>query len=216
MTSAETHVWHADLDADTGLSGRLKGFLSQDEQARGARFHFQKDRERFIIARGILRVLLGRYLQTDPTLLQLQTDEKGKPHLASPETKSGLCFNLSHSGSKAVFAICWNRPIGIDVEQMRSVPDAMNIVEAYFSASEKTRFRNLPPQERDRAFLVLWTQKEAYLKAIGEGLGHPLDREPEPDWVVGPIDLGPEYVAAIASRGWSGDFLIFQWDLLHC
>ena len=179
LREGEIHVWQASLDGDADSLRRLSALLSSEERDRTARFHFQQDRDRWARCRGVLRMLLGRYLSGDASKIHLLVDEKGKPYL-----NGELTFNLSHSSEAAVFAFALHRRIGIDVERLRPVPDAKNMVESYFSASEKREFRDAAIEKRDETFLTIWTRKEAYLKALGEGLAHPLDQDPPPGWTI--------------------------------
>jgi len=166
----EVHVWHADLDrvpepvhADS---------LSADERERGRRFRFERDRRRFVAARGLLRVLLGRYLDVHPAGVRFGYGPRGKPFLASGD---GLRFNVSHSGGLALLAFAWRREVGVDVERVRPVPEAEDIARRYFSPWEAADLLRLPEGERAAAFFRCWTRKEAFVKATGDGLSRPLD-----------------------------------------
>ncbi len=166
----EVHVWHADLDRLP--EAVLAASLSADERERGRRFHFERDRRRFVTARGLLRLVLGRYLDMRPAGVRFGYGPRGKPFLASAD---GLRFNVSHSGGLALLAFAWRREVGVDVERLRPVPEAEDIAGRYFSPWEAAELRRLPKGERAAAFFRCWTRKEAFVKATGDGLSRPLD-----------------------------------------
>ena len=171
----EIHAWHAEVDREEGVICGLEATLSLEEKARADRFHFKNDRNRFVAARGLLRELLGRYLQRAPADLEFSYGQHGKPVLSGENPPSGLCFNLSHSAGLAVYAFAYQRNLGIDVEHVRPETADEDIARRYFSAREVGDLRTLPPEERAAGFFHCWTRKEAYLKATGMGLQIPLD-----------------------------------------
>ena len=150
--------------------------LAPAERERAARFHFPRDRNRFIAGRGALRQILGRYLQTDPIKLQFTYGPHGKPALAQGAEESGLQFNLAHSGGLALLAVTRSGKIGVDLERVRALKDAEGLVTRFFCPREIAAFQGLPEDQKPAAFFNLWTRKEAWLKAIGEGIGHSLNR----------------------------------------
>jgi 4'-phosphopantetheinyl transferase len=171
----EIHVWHAALDREEKVLGRLESSLSPEEKARADRFHFVNDRNRFVVARGLLRELLGKYLRQAPPDLEFSYGQHGKPSLSGRNASSGLCFNLSHSAGLVVYAIARERNLGIDVEHVRPESAGEDIAKRYFSVREVSELQTLPPEERVQGFFHCWTRKEAYLKATGMGLQIPLD-----------------------------------------
>jgi 4'-phosphopantetheinyl transferase len=212
----EIHVWHAALDREEKVLRRLEATLSPEEKARADRFHFANDRNRFIVARGLLRELLGKYLAQAPAGLEFSYGEHGKPTLSGRNASSGLCFNLSHSAGLAVYAIARERNLGIDVEHVRPESAGEDIAKRYFSAREVSDLRTLPPEARVEGFFHCWTRKEAYLKATGMGLQIPLDSfsvnllpgQPaqflggvEPRWHIAAYHPAEGYVAAVVYDG---------------
>lgn len=150
--------------------------LSADEHARAERFYFDKDRRRYVVGRGVLRRLIGRYLAVDPAEIRFAYGEQGKPELAAPEpTERELAFNISHAQGAALFAFGWARRIGVDIEPVRQLDDAAVVAERFFSAWEVGRYTAVSPEQQPQAFFNCWTRKEAYIKAIGDGLSCPLD-----------------------------------------
>ncbi len=168
-------MWHARLAREETILGQLESTLSPEEKARADRFHFVNDRNRFVVARGLLRELLGGYLQQAPAGLEFSYGQHGKPSLAGGNASSGLRFNLSHSSGLVVYAIARERNLGIDVEHVRPESAGEDIAQRYFSAREVNDLRTLPPEARVEGFFHCWTRKEAYLKATGMGLQIPLD-----------------------------------------
>src|SRR5438132_2402197 len=176
LRSNDVHVWRAALDVPESDVRRLGDTLADDERRRAERFIFQNDRAHFVVARGLLRVLLGRYLQHDPQHLRLVYGPHGKPELASDVGGTGLRFNVSHSHGLALYAITRHREIGVDVERIRPEVASETIAEHFFSPREVAVLRALPATLQATAFFACWTCKEAYIKARGEGLSLPLDQ----------------------------------------
>jgi 4'-phosphopantetheinyl transferase len=191
----EVHVWCVRLDVAPETSARLYATLTREERARCARFRFERDRQRFIVAHGVLHDLLGSYLETQPDRLSYAYNAFGKPDL-SPEFGGRLKFNLSHSGGLGLIAITADSDVGIDLEHIRAQSDFADIARRFFSAAEADYLSALPSHLCTEAFFNVWTKKEAYLKASGEGLAIPLDGFSVPltaDSVESPVDL---YVAS--------------------
>lgn len=174
LASDEVHSWCAGLDVPADTSARLYATLAPDERNRGARFRLERDRQRFIAARGVLRDLLGRYLQTHPGRIRFVYNAFGKPDL-SPEFGSRLKFNLSHSAGLALIATAADSNVGVDLECIRAQCDYAEIARRFFSTVEIDQLHALPSHLYAEAFFNCWTKKEAYLKARGEGLSIPLN-----------------------------------------
>jgi len=173
----DVHVWAAELDlAREGLN-RLRERLSSVELQQAARFHFDEHRNRFVASHGMLRAILSRYLETESgKTLEFKSGPYGKPALTGPPARSGLQFNLTHSQDLMLLAVTRAGAVGIDVERIRAMKDAAELVERFFSPREIAAFRKLPAAQQPEAFFNLWTRKEAWLKATGEGIGLLLDR----------------------------------------
>jgi 4'-phosphopantetheinyl transferase len=172
----EIHVWRHRLLPPAPDLARLRSLLRDDELERVRRFKFDIDRSRFIISRGTLRTLLGAYLQVPAENLRFEYSSYGRPFLTGPTTATRLDFNVSHSGSVTLWAFAIDRRIGVDVERVRTDFGAMEIAERFFSESERHEMSKLSVGERHQAFFRCWTRKESFIKALGEGLSHPLDR----------------------------------------
>lgn len=176
LSADELHVWSACLDLDQGSVSNLRGLLSRDELDRAERYRSGVDRRRFIVARALLRLILGRYLGMSPERLRFRCGPYGKPSLAIEQGKWGVEFSVSHSSGMVVYAVGRGRRIGIDLEQVRDMPDLGRLVERYFATSEQAEFQALSPQQRLEGFYRCWTRKEAFVKAEGRGLAFALDQ----------------------------------------
>ena len=204
LTSGEVHTWYASLDVAPETSARLYATLALDERDRSARFRFERDRLHFIVAHGVLRDLLGCYLQTDSGRISYVYSAFGKPHV-SPEFGSRIRFNLSHSAGLALIAIAADANVGVDLEYMRMQSDYAEIAQ-FFSAAEVEQLTALPSHLYAEAFFSCWTKKEAYLKACGEGLATPLDSFSVPlttDCAHAPVDVCLAVDDKVPAKRWS-------------
>ncbi len=174
--AAEVHVWAAALDIPAPGLKQAAACFSPSEMERAARFHFGLHRDRFVAGRSLLRILLGRYLGVVPAAIEFTAGINGKPALAGPFTQCALEFNLAHSENLALLAVTRAGPVGVDVEAARPLDDFVELVERFFSPRERWLFRRLPDDQKPAAFFNLWTRKEAWLKATGEGIAGLLNR----------------------------------------
>lgn len=149
-----------------------EALLDREERVRSMRFVRAADRRRFVLSHAALRLLVACCLDVAPMAVHYETGVHGKPRLG--RGLAPLEFNLSHSGEWALLAVARERPVGVDVEQVRDVPEVLSIADTQFSAAEREALRSLPPGERQAAFFRAWTRKEAVSKATGEGLGRDL------------------------------------------
>ncbi|HXM48075.1 MAG TPA: 4'-phosphopantetheinyl transferase superfamily protein [Pyrinomonadaceae bacterium] len=239
LETNEVHLWRANLQVPAGDLARLHGLLSPDERARAKSYRFERDRERFIVARGFLRTILGLYLDCGPAALHFNYAEHGKPSLADPVCEdASLNFNLAHSGKLAIYGITRRRALGVDLELIRPDLTGEDIARRFFSANDTASLLAIPASRRQRAFYDGWTRKEAFIKAKGSGLLLPLDQfdvalspgEPAAllrtgwdlseasRWSLRAIDVAPDYAAAIAVEGhdwrlrcWLASVEILRW-----
>ena len=163
-------LWRLHLALPATDEELLQRVLSEDELTRANRFKFEGDRRRFMVARGQLRNILGRYLGTDPQKLAFSYGPRGKPHLAAP-----VGFNVSHSEELALVAVACQRIVGVDLEAIRVIRDFEKIAERFFSSRENAELAGMQDIERQEAFFRCWTLKEAYVKATGDGLTRPTE-----------------------------------------
>jgi 4'-phosphopantetheinyl transferase len=179
------HVWEADLRE---VPEELTALLSAAERERAATALPMGPRRLWPRSRALLRLLLARYTGTDPGALKLESGRRGKPHLGDG---TGPHFNLSHSGSMALYAFSAHGPVGIDVEREGA---------------------------RSRVFLRRWTRHEATLKCLGDGLGAPGragfcdgDAAKGTGLWIGELDLGPGATGAIACHQAPRALELFSW-----
>jgi len=170
-----SEVMAARLDTRDEAVREAAAWLSQAERLRAARFVRECDRRRFVAARALLRELIGERLGLRPEKVELVYGERGKPALAPRQAESGLRFNLSHCDDVAVYAFVPGREIGVDVQALRPLPDADDVAARFFSPREYEAYRSLEPRLQPLGFFNCWTRKEAFIKALGDGLYCPLD-----------------------------------------
>jgi 4'-phosphopantetheinyl transferase len=223
LGATEIHVWAYTLDQPLELYETL---LARDEIERADRFKFPHLRQHFVVARGVLRLMLARYLATDAAELRFKYGAQGKPRVASTEA---LHFNLAHSGGLALVALA-QRELGVDVEAIRPLPDHEQIARRFFSETEIEQLNTVPAAQQPLAFFNCWTRKEAFLKATGDGLSRPLDsfsvsmRPDEPAsllsingqnvgvWQLSSIEPANNYVGAVAIPGQAWQISTWTWD----
>jgi len=220
LGDGDVHAWRVELDQPASRVANLRNFLSADELERVDHFYFSRDRDRFIVARGLLRKMLSRYLRLRPADIAFRYGLRGKPSICRFPALQPTSFNLSHSGSLAVIGVSLRRNIGVDVEQVRSNVDQEGIAQRFFAPAEIREYLGLPAHQRTQAFFRCWTRKEAYIKATGDGLTFPLDRfvvslamggrtqlvyhvdrAEVLRWTVCDLDLGSQFSAAMVVEG---------------
>ena len=229
----EVQVWSVYLGQMDDEAERLVGCLAPDELVRAARFFFERDRRRFIVSRVTLRRILGRYLDIDPPRVMFSYTPQGKPMLAAGCGDGTLRFNLSHSGEYALVAVVRCAEIGVDLECVRRLPDVKEMADRCFSPVERALFHALPANDQLEAFFNCWTRKEAFLKALGDGLARPLgsfdvsltpgqpakllqvtgDSREASRWTLWGFSVMPGTVAAVAVEG-KGRELV-RWALIE-
>jgi 4'-phosphopantetheinyl transferase len=197
----EVHIWYTSLDTLATQQTQFWLMLSEDERTRAQRFRFEIHRQRFIVGRGILRTLLGRYSHTPPESIAFSYSANGKPFLMPSDSTLGIEFNASHSHELALFACTREQAIGVDIEYMRAFPDTQAIVNNFFSHQEQQAFSALPASKQTASFFAAWTRKEAYLKACGDGLSLPLSQFE--------VSMEPEQEARILAIGGSREKAAF-------
>jgi len=215
LADDEVHLWCVPLDVPVEETECLHATLSSEERARSARFRFERDRRRFVVAHGALRDLLGRYLAIDPGQVRFVVNQFGRPEL-STGLGSRLRFNLSHSADLALIAVAAGVDIGVDVEHIRPGPDYSEIARHFFSADEVRELDGVPRHRHAEAFFRCWTQKEAYVKARGEGFEIPLAglsvSRLHDEWWLSTLQPAPGYVGALAIEGKGWRLSQRQWE----
>lgn len=216
LQAGEVHVWRVELEQPEDVLGSFRSTLESDELQRAGRFHFEKDRKHFLVARGFLRAVLGRYLNAKAGALKFSYSGYGKPGLNGEHKNSSLRFNMSHSRGMALLALTEDKQIGVDVEFMRADFASEEIAQRFFSRCEVESFNALPKEDQVAAFFRCWTRKEAFIKATGLGLSQPLDEfdvtlaagdpaallrckdDDASRWFLSDLEVGEDYAAALA------------------
>ena len=173
LAGDEVHVWRVDVRSAYANRDDLWRVLAKDERQKATNLLFEDDRKRFVVSRGVLRVLLGRYLCVQPGSLVFGHNPHGKPYLLGT---AGVRFSVSHSHDLVLLAFVRDRDIGVDVEHIREDLGLDEIAARHFSTREVAALRSLPNSLRKEAFFACWTRKEAFAKAKGRGLTLPFNR----------------------------------------
>ncbi|MEM8487946.1 MAG: 4'-phosphopantetheinyl transferase superfamily protein [Bacteroidota bacterium] len=231
LTAGDVHVWRASFHELMPLLPHFKSLISVDEQMKAGRYRFEDNRDEYIIARGLLRHLLGSYLEQAPQSLQFFYNPYGKPALNLGTGENRLTFNLSHAHGYILYVFTRDREVGIDLERIRPEAAHDGVAERFFSKREVNTLRALPRHAQPIGFFNCWTRKEAYIKARGEGLSIPLNQfdvslvpgEPaallesrvDPAdtnrWTLQSIDMGTRYIAALAVEGQGWNLTCWDW-----
>ena len=229
------HIWHIPLDRSHLETGKLSELLSEQEQARAKRFHDDRNRNRFIVARGILRIILSDYTNIPANHLVFGSNLYGKPYLKHAHTNEILEFNLAHSQDQGILAVAIGRSVGIDLEFIRPIRNYSKMAQSVFTESENRAIRLMPEDKRLIAFFTCWARKEAYVKSIGLGLSHfqsfNVAVEPDAECVYPEINPGceldhdvstirtmnllPGYIGAVAAKGVDWEVKLFGNEVLN-
>ena len=224
LPDSDIHIWCTPLNVSQEDLSHYISLLSLDEKTRAERFYFEKDRNHFIVGRGLLRTLISRYLEMNPAQIEFVYEDHGKPALKPVLQDKTLGFNLSHSKDLALYAFSWDRKVGVDVEHIHPMPDIDDFAERFFSSRESAYINSLSGQQKEAVFFKLWTCKEAFLKANGNGLTLPIneveisletessvrlqsigkEKEQTAHWRLEIFNPVPGYQAALAVEGYEG------------
>ncbi|MCG8583694.1 MAG: 4'-phosphopantetheinyl transferase superfamily protein [Pirellulales bacterium] len=226
----DVHLWMSSIDLSSDVTRALAKWLSRDERGRAERFRHDVHRDRFIAGRAMMRGVLANYVDADPGDIEFEYLAHGKPRFAG--AAEGVEFNLSHSGDVALLAVNAGAAIGVDVERIRELRDMHGLANRFFAPSEAVQIENEREDRRIESFFRCWTRKEAYVKAIGEGITCALDsfevsiaRESPArlvhidqdetiaaDWSMVSIVPAAQYVGALATRKKLGAVHSWLWD----
>jgi len=230
LQTSQVHVWRVLLDVTALQYEPLPGMLSDDEIIRAGKFRFENDRKQFITSRAMLRTILSHYLDSSPQLIRFGYTAYGKPELATTAGDDPVCFNLSHSGVFALYAITRCRKVGIDIERLHHNVAFEQVAERFFSPGERSSLEGIEIDKQKELFFRYWTRKEAFVKATGYGVSFPMencdvvqfsDRHLSPVilqghhgengcWYGRDLSPGPGYAAAIVAEG--NDWELLCWD----
>jgi 4'-phosphopantetheinyl transferase len=214
LAADEVHVWCAGPES-CASADRFRCVLTADEHERVQRFVSPAARQQFVLARGLLRTLLGHYLDRPPQEIAFTHGPAGKPMLAEGPR---LHFNISHSHGFVLAAFSGVGEVGVDVEKVRLFSDEMELAHRFFAPAEAAALAALEGEQRRHAFFHVWTRKEAFLKATGQGIAFGLERfevsvppddparicridgspEPAQQWSLRTLTPAAEYVGTLA------------------
>jgi len=198
-TLTEVHVWSAGVDRPEYELAWFSRLLTPEERARADRYRFAGARDRFVVRRALRRWVLARYLGADPATIVFTAGTHGKPELAD---EGDLRFSESESCGLALIAVARGAEVGVDVERVRPVNGAEQIVERFGTPAEREAYERLGPEDRHRGFLRWWTAKEALVKALGSGLDDRLaSLGLEPGWCRTELRIGPHHVGCVVTEG---------------
>ena len=216
----EAHLWRIDLDREFSAVQSAFEILSSDERQRAEKYHFETDKKHFIVARAALREILSRYLHIEPHRISFSRNQYGKPSVSAEISNNLIEFNFSRSREIALCVVTRGRAIGVDIEFVNEDSANLEIVERFFSPDEITALKEIPVDLKTAAFFSCWTRKEAFVKAVGQGLSYPLQNfsvsvKPEEvaplltvnynrensDWSLIYFSPNPDYAAALAIEG---------------
>jgi 4'-phosphopantetheinyl transferase len=230
LAEHEIHVWASSLAADKIQLAAYEQTLSSDESERAARYRFDQHRNRFITGRGWLRSVLSHYLDQEVGEIRFEYNANGKPAMRAREP--ALRFNLAHCDDLAVLAVTRAAEVGVDVERLRPLKDADDIADRFFSRTESEGLKALTATQKPAGFFNLWTRKEAWLKATGEGLSDSLNQVevsflPEErarlvrlfgktdeihNWTLGEFVPAAGFVGAIAAHAPNLEITYWRWS----
>lgn len=232
LGAEEVHVWFAFLDDLMPCLGSFLATLTPDEIERAGRFHFQKDRDQYVLARGLLREILSCFCGIHPGKLRFRYGAHGKPALIVERANADLRFNLSHAQQAVLCAVTRDREVGVDLEQLRENIGDRGLEERFFSPREAAALTRLPCDEWHKAFFTCWTRKEAYVKAKGEGLSMDprsfdvfdsrdlaprlcIENDPREAarWALVDLDVPAGYIAALAIEGDAHRVICQTWPI---
>lgn len=169
--SGEVHIWSRLIEENGELNDHLE-MLDEDERARASRFHFERDRTRFVARRAFTRRVLADYVGDAPAMIRYRISSNGRPELEPP---CGVAFSTSHSDGLVVVAVARDRLVGVDIERVKPVASALDLAMHLYTTQESAHLRSVAASTRSEAFLTLWTRKESYVKAVGAGMSIPFD-----------------------------------------
>jgi 4'-phosphopantetheinyl transferase len=214
-------IYRVRLDRSESEWPAFSSLLNPAERERAAKFLAESKRREFTITRATLRILLSHALQEEPAHIRISHEAQGKPRIEDPQQHSRIRFSVSHSHDLALIAIARDRDIGVDVEKIRPEVEIDQLAERFFSGVESAALRQYSDTDRLRAFFMVWTRKEAIVKAQGGGIALGLKQfdvsvDPDatplvtatrwkqtgiPEWTLFNLEAGPDYAASLAVSG---------------
>jgi 4'-phosphopantetheinyl transferase len=228
----DLHLWLVKMSEESSFMAEYFSYLSLDEKKKADSFFFDEDKMRYIISHGALRCILGVCFGVEPDKVEFSRTKNGKPFMVFPDS-FGYCFNMSHSLDYAAFALIKSRDVGIDIEYKKDIKDLDAIVRRFFSEKEIENYFMANDADSINTFFKYWTRKEAFVKAIGEGLNFPLsgfsvhgfaDEIPhveifsgeysKHEWFLRDLNIEDDrYAAAVAVKGRIDKIISHRWNV---
>ncbi|MGH9455851.1 MAG: 4'-phosphopantetheinyl transferase family protein [Terriglobia bacterium] len=231
IAEGEVHVWLSNLSAACSVMSLMERTLSDDEVSRASRYLRKESRLEFTLGRGLLRLLLGSYLERDPGELKFTAGLHGKPEVTGDPKLCPVQFNVSHSHGAVLHAFSLGRRVGVDIERIRQDFSGHDVAQRFFSRREAAFISSQPEASQPKVFFTTWARKEALLKARGMGLSGSLDGTEIPQsaevpemlvriaeetgesscWFVADLDAGANFAAALAVEGMNLKVTLRRW-----
>lgn len=199
MTTRDVYIWSTFLNPHPSRMSELLEVLTPEERDRAGAFNFADGRDRFIAARALLRRVLGSIIGLNPRDVLITTGRNGKPMLGRDGEHSAIDFNVSHSETRVLLTVARGRSVGIDLEKINPSVECEQLAHDFFHIDERDELLRVPSHLRRDAFFAIWSCKEAYLKATGDGLGRPLQ-----DFCISGVPAGTPRLKAV------------HWDAAEC
>lgn len=209
LDPSSIHIWTLKLDPTDPLIPTYRACLNGEEHKRAERFLVESARVAFVHTRGRLRHLLGEYLDLPPERVEFTVNDHGKPRLRDSEESQGLVFNVSHSGGYALLAFALDAALGVDIEANQARSNLDGLADMCLAPDELNRWKALPPDQQAGAFIRHWACKEAFVKAVGRGIGLGL----------GKVCVRPDftgYAALPEAHGPAQDWRLHEWACGNC
>ena len=164
-------IWRLCLsDLDPAPMETLRRLTTPSEHARAQRYRFDADRHRHLAGRALVRLFVARTYERALQEISIREGRHGKPQLAGSDEEIDLEFNIAHTDDVVLAAFSRTHPVGIDVEAQDREADMDGLAERIFTKAEQRHWTTLPDDARSEFFFQIWTCKEAFLKATGQGL----------------------------------------------
>jgi len=216
LSLSEDHVdiWICDLKQVSGDINNFYSILSEDERDRADKLKVEDKKQQYIITKGTLRQRLGLLTNIEPEDFVFEYLKHGKPVIANKHQCADITFNVSHSHDLALIAIAQKRSIGIDIEKINRESNHQALMTRFFSMAEQSEFQCIPEADRAKAFCACWTRKEAFIKAVGDGVIYGLDKF---DVTVDPENQTPEInLHKSSNETWSAINLPINDEYMAC
>ncbi len=222
LSARQIHLWCAFFPEiqDVEVLEAYRSLLNEAERAQEARFHFARDRHRYLVTRALVRTVLGRYASVAPAEWVFTKNAYGRPEIANDDgVAREISFNVSHTNGLIILGVSHKLALGVDTENTRTRQVSLEIADRFFAPDETAELRALPTERQRQRFFEYWTLKESYIKARSMGLSIPLDHfsfnfpsdgieisiHPKQNdrasrWRFWQMEIVPDYLAAVCAE----------------